>query len=274
MTVACAIPRTSATFARKPPKRAHASASSSSVAFDRSRPRSSRRRTLRSRSHRRTARSDCASCALTLSPWMRYCATGSRSRVDLVRGGDVRGEPPVAAPSPRRRRRDRLRQLGAQRDRGGRRLVLGQQPAERTADDRQLAVPVVLRRARAAAGAVDHLHVAVHEADLGPALQQLDLTRELVRQPHVVGVEQRDVAAASPRDRAVRRDGRTLVLLIQHGDRIAERGEDRRRLVRRTVVDDDHLQRVGAARQPLLLQGGAHRRLHVRRRSRTHRSRR
>ena len=161
--------------------------------------------------------------------------------VELVRRGDVGGDPPVAAPRPLGRHGDRAGDVGRHRDHRRRRVVALDEAAEHAPDRRHHAVGAEVRRGDDAAVAVDVLAVAVDEADLGARGEDRKRARELVRQPLVVGVEHRDEPAAGGVDRAVHADGRAAALLAQDADRVAEGLEDLERPVGRPVVDGHDL---------------------------------
>ena len=69
---------------------------------------------------------------------------------------------------------------------------------------------------------------------------------ELSRVPGVVGIEEGEVVAARGGDAGVPGHGHALVLLPEHADAIAVRGQDLGGRVGGAVVDDDDLERCVA----------------------------
>src|SRR5690606_10350542 len=72
-------------------------------------------------------------------------------------------------------------------------------------------------------------------------VEELDLLLELLRMPHVVGIEIRDQLAGGDGERFVAGRGYAGVRLPEERDPRSVRFEDPRRIVARAVIDDDDL---------------------------------
>ena len=109
--------------------------------------------------------------------------------------------------------------------------------------------PAVLRQDRATAEeidapalGVDALDVAQDHAEIGMRLKPFNLARGLLRQPFVVAVEQREVAASRHRHAAVACGGDPRVRLAHVHDAVTELGCERLAgAVGGAIVDDDDL---------------------------------
>ena len=82
----------------------------------------------------------------------------------------------------------------------------------------------------------------VQEAGRRVSLEIGELKLELSRQPHIVGVQERDEPAARPRDACVARAAGAKILLMQLHDLMGPVVNAQRRIVGRAIVDDDHLE--------------------------------
>ena len=92
--------------------------------------------------------------------------------------------------------------------------------------------------------AVEIEDAAAHDTDGRSRSDSLHLRLESPGQRHIVRVEARDVATGGPFQTPVerRREAQLLPIREHREPRVGERGEQRRRLVGRRVVDDDQLE--------------------------------
>src|SRR5439155_21357769 len=88
---------------------------------------------------------------------------------------------------------------------------------------------------------VDPPDIAEDEPAGRVSIQVLELKAAPGRFPRVIGVEKADVLASREADPGVAGRRESTVLLPEGADPVAVRGQDPRRLVRRSVIDDDHL---------------------------------
>src|SRR2546425_9245206 len=113
-------------------------------------------------------------------------------------------------------------------------------------EQRREHVPFPARSALSWKGAallVDEAPPAVHEPDVGTRVQDGRLTGDLLGPEAIVRVEEGDVLATRDRECGVARRRRAAVLLVEHADTTGVAFQDRRRIVDRSVVDDDRLDR-------------------------------
>src|SRR5205085_10980505 len=130
--------------------------------------------------------------------------------------------------------------------RGADEAALGDGPPERLARPASVAV---VRRERRSRRAVELLVGRVREAGARALHEGGDLALDLLRQPEVVVVEQRDELAPRQRERLLPAPGGALRVGVAdetHDVRVAADVvlDDGRRVVGRAVVDDDELERA------------------------------
>ena len=96
----------------------------------------------------------------------------------------------------------------------------------------------------------------MEKSGLGIAIEIRNLPLQLPRQPHIVGVEEREQAAGRPPDPGVARARRPGVLLLDVLDAAAELCHAHLRVVGRSIVDDDHFAGAPGLREYGLQRGG------------------
>ena len=97
-----------------------------------------------------------------------------------------------------------------------------------------------------------HQHVRHDDIELRVGLEVCDLARELAGMPPIVLIEKSDQLAAGRVDARVARRGRAAIGLSNDAHPTAAGGQDRRALVRRSVVHRDDLDRRVLLREDAL----------------------
>ncbi len=90
---------------------------------------------------------------------------------------------------------------------------------------------------------IDHVEVRMHHADVRPSACQFELRLELLRQPDIVAIQERNPRSTRRLDAAVPRPGRSSVVLLKPRDpvRLFQSIQHRLGAIVRAIVDNENL---------------------------------